>query len=302
MKEPTRLCESDEFPAALRGAFRALEQEAPSAETVMRVQRALQALPPASASAAVTTSVGATKLWLVTALIAGAAMFGVVMHGRRSAPRAEREATRSLDTLREAPVASSYASAAAREPEAVGVAVSRDGPPAREQVPGEVSTPSPAKGGDLEAPPRARARTSAVAKPSRPSVSAQRNAVAAARSAQVGEALTMSARVSVEAEREPGAPEAPASPAAPVAAPSALSGEAALLAHAKRLSAEDPAAALRQVETLAQRFPDGTFAQERELLAIQLHQRLGHAALAEQLIRAFRERFPNSVYRRALPP
>ena len=74
------------------------------------------------------------------------------------------------------------------------------------------------------------------------------------------------------------------------------------MAQAKRLAGSDAAEALRKVEALAQRYPHGTFVQERELLAIQLHQRLGHTGLAAELIQRFHERFPHSVYRRTLAP
>jgi outer membrane protein assembly factor BamD (BamD/ComL family) len=78
--------------------------------------------------------------------------------------------------------------------------------------------------------------------------------------------------------------------------------EALLLSQAKRLAASDPEAALRRVESLAFHYPEGAFVQERELLEIQLHERLGHQQTAEQLIQRFRARHPASVYRRALAP
>lgn len=298
MKEPARLCESDDFPPALRDAFRALEQDAPSAETVLRVQRSLQALPAASTGAAVTATFGTTKLWLVSTLIAGAATFAVLNQSRVEGPRSEGEA--SVPVAKQSAVSDAvpnvvHAPAATRATDDAEHAASRAHQPSAEQQPSQLSTPVAAKGGELAAPPRA--RSDARAKALRIDVSAQRNTIAAARSAR-GDSALLLAPSEPSSSQEP----APERAAEPASAPQAKTDEATLLAQAKRLSSSDPAAALRQVELLSQRYPAGTFVQERELLAIQLHQRLGHAAAAEQLIRRFHERFPNSVYRRALPP
>jgi len=78
--------------------------------------------------------------------------------------------------------------------------------------------------------------------------------------------------------------------------------EAGLLFRAKRLAAHDPRSALHLLETHAFYFPNGAFVQEREVLQIRLHERLGHRAKAEQLAAQFRLRFPNSVYRSASLP
>jgi hypothetical protein len=289
MKEPTRLCDSDDLPAALRGAFRALERDAPDAETVLRVQRALQALPAAGASAGVATTLGTSKLWLVTTLIAGAAAFSVGV----SLPRGPAR----FDTH---PRVATLARARTSERVTIQDAVPavHDEPLDGEQGPSQVSTPVTAKGRDLAASPRARSQLLSSAKQARFKVSGQRTT-------RGSESLSIAAETkpSEATPADPAhEPEPSANVSAPSAAPEAQSDEAALLAQAKRLAASDPAAALAQVEALAQRYPAGTFVQERELLAIQLHQRLGHAPAAEQLIRRFHERFPNSVYRRALPP
>jgi hypothetical protein len=78
--------------------------------------------------------------------------------------------------------------------------------------------------------------------------------------------------------------------------------EAQKLAQCKRLAAHDPEQALRQVKALAREAPHGLFVQERELLEIRLHERLGHRAIAADLTQRFLERHPSSVYRRALSP
>ena len=83
---------------------------------------------------------------------------------------------------------------------------------------------------------------------------------------------------------------------------SAQASEAQRLAQCKRLALRDPEQALREVEALAQQLPNGALVQERELLAIRLHERLGHQAIAAKLRQRFLERYPSSVYRRALVP
>ena len=73
--------------------------------------------------------------------------------------------------------------------------------------------------------------------------------------------------------------------------------EAGLLYRAKRLSGSDPDAALRLLVLHEASFPEGAFAQERDVLEIQIHERLGHAATAKRLAALFKQRYPGSVYR-----
>ena len=104
-----------------------------------------------------------------------------------------------------------------------------------------------------------------------------------------------------QAQPEPSAAEAEAAPPVVPAAP-VPQDEAGLLYRAKRVSSANPTAALSLLELHAQHFPDSAFRQEREVLVIKLHQRLGHVALARQLAAQFRARFPSSVYRVSVEP
>ena len=70
--------------------------------------------------------------------------------------------------------------------------------------------------------------------------------------------------------------------------------------RAKRLARSDPQGALRMLEAHAIHFPSGAFVEEREVLAIELHRRLGHAEVAERRAAQFLLRYPHSVYRSAV--
>lgn len=72
--------------------------------------------------------------------------------------------------------------------------------------------------------------------------------------------------------------------------------EAGLLYRAKRLSSSEPKAALRLLVLHEASFPAGAFAEERDMLEIQIHERLGHAATAKRLAAIFKQRYPSSVY------
>jgi hypothetical protein len=73
--------------------------------------------------------------------------------------------------------------------------------------------------------------------------------------------------------------------------------EAGLLYRARRLASSDPKAALRLLVLHEASFPDGAFVQERDVLEIQIHERLGHTATAKRLAALFKQRHPESVYR-----
>ena len=80
--------------------------------------------------------------------------------------------------------------------------------------------------------------------------------------------------------------------------------EVELLLEARRLSVREPKAAQQVLDQHAVRFPDGVLAPEREVLAIEVLKALGQTAAAEQRLRAFRARYPNSIHLRRLssPP
>lgn len=79
-----------------------------------------------------------------------------------------------------------------------------------------------------------------------------------------------------------------------------LPSEYELMLDARRLAVRDPRAAQRLLQQHATRFPEGVLAPEREVLAIEVLRALGQAAEAEQRLRAFRARYPNSMHLRRL--
>jgi hypothetical protein len=76
--------------------------------------------------------------------------------------------------------------------------------------------------------------------------------------------------------------------------------ELAVLEEARRLVPNNPAAALALTRDHAVRHPAGTFAEEREALAIEALRRLNRIEEASARLRAFEERYPRSPYRRRL--
>jgi hypothetical protein len=62
----------------------------------------------------------------------------------------------------------------------------------------------------------------------------------------------------------------------------------------------NPARALELAERHRAAYPRGTFAQERELLAIEALRGLGRGELAAARAASFRARFPGSAHRRQL--
>jgi hypothetical protein len=87
-----------------------------------------------------------------------------------------------------------------------------------------------------------------------------------------------------------------ASPPPPPAPP--RESEIEITQDAQRLLAADPRAALRLLEKHEQRFADGEFVQEREVIAIDALVRLGQSREAAARARRFEQRFPDSAHLR----
>ncbi|HEX6243420.1 MAG TPA: hypothetical protein VFZ61_21050 [Polyangiales bacterium] len=313
MKEPIRMRETDQLPAALRDAFGALGRDAPSAETVLRVQRALEALPAVTPAAAAVGGFGASKLLVLVTLIAGAVTTTYVVRSRQVPQRADLAERAVQATPAPESLAPSAHGSAARTPVQATPALE---PQAAEQVapsaaPAHAGMPERAPGRvSGSAPARLPARASNAGRAPSAELSSEwaQSLVAPAASRPTPAASARPGAVAAVASPQPAASEEQ-TPTAQQAAPTPDPGVAAVqaseaqkLAHCKRLAAHDPAQALLQLEALAREVPHGTFVQERELLEIRLHQRLGHAARAAELTRRFLESHPNSVYRRALAP
>jgi len=72
--------------------------------------------------------------------------------------------------------------------------------------------------------------------------------------------------------------------------------EVQLLKEAREAVASDPERALVLTRRYGAEYPHGTYAQERDFIAISALGRLGRAAEARQRAAAFRERYPRSAY------
>jgi len=319
MKEPIRMRETNQLPPALRDAFGALGMDAPSPEIAQRVQKTLQALPAAAPGAAVVGGFGLGKLLVIATLIAGAASSAVVLKGRFDASQAPAPASaasaahapepthRVLPVLSNAPnqaTASLPAPTAIEDHVAAAALGSRQVAAATE----EPTLPLRSRAALGSKKPRADLSAQWVQGLPAPHHPGQAQRVAE------GERAAKSGPAAAQPEAARAAADAPVSAAqgesetsaAPLAQASSMVGtqtsEAQRLARCKRLAAHDPEDALRELEALARDVPNGVFVQERELLEIRLHERLGDQAGAAQLKQRFLTRHPSSIYRRALAP
>jgi hypothetical protein len=77
-------------------------------------------------------------------------------------------------------------------------------------------------------------------------------------------------------------------------------GELTLLARARRALLVEPERALELAEEHAHHYPEGTFAEEREVLAIESLLKLQRTREAERRVGAFVQRFPRSSHREHL--
>ena len=308
MIDPKRLRDSNELPPALRGALRSLERQAPGPDVSTRVHRALEGLPPSPPHSVLTLGAGMTKpvVIAIVATLAGAGALIILEPWSHTSPR--DPATESASTplalaveTNESPAP--QAEPSPKSPEVPSVASRQEGDPGVEKGPSERirrdrGVPHGASEGATLAARAASRGGSFVVAPA-DSRSAEEPAIAepgfAGRPAPSSAPDVRAARdeqgLSIEAIRRP----------LPSAEPEPRESEAQLLYRAKRLASEDPTSALGVLESCRARFPRGELTQERDVLAIQLHARLGHSATAKRLIAEFRKRFPNSIYSSAIP-
>jgi len=132
-------------------------------------------------------------------------------------------------------------------------------------------------------------------------------AAAASQPTAVSEVATSSQRAETPraAAERAAAPDSQPSAAAPQPAAKAElapQDEAGLLYRAKRFAAHDPRAALRLLGSHAKYFPRGTLAEERDVLTIQLHRKLGDLTEAQRLATLFRAHYPTSIYLPSIAP
>jgi hypothetical protein len=272
MKEPIRSIDSNELPHSLCVAFAALAREAPSVETVNRVQRALQALPMPAAAVTVAGSLPFAKLLTVATLVAVAMSSTFVWKTDPELPA----------TVGAQPDASEPPGQTSLIPTRCTPAIAEPAPATREgTLKSGAAAPMPsAEPAESAVRPRVRSR----ARPGvRPTVSVAFSAATTSNEMSVAALPTAPEQTPPDAVRE-------------------LDGEAQRLAQCRRLAPHEPERALRELEALARDLPRGVFLEERELLEIRLHVALGHAETAAELSRRFTDLHPNSVYRRGLRP
>lgn len=277
--EPARLLDQQATPAALREALHALRQQAPSAASAQRIREGI-ARPPASSPIA--------ARWIVSFVVLGLA--GVALWPRASeAPSATRVGPPAPDA-----VSPALAVAPSAQPQAAAV-VAPAAPassPARARVAATPAKLDPATEPAPDAPmPKPRAAEPARAEKRAMPVPVLEPAAPAEAELAASEDVAPATRAIEPPRALPGAPE----DAERIFADP--QDEAGLLYRAKRLSSTDPQAALRLIVLHEASFPKGAFAQERDMLELQIHERLGHAATVKRLSAAFQERYPGSVYR-----
>jgi len=156
----------------------------------------------------------------------------------------------------------------------------------------------------FRAEPNAPSTASPVAGPTAPVVDSA--APALVPPPHAGDAVTKPALPSVELADPPeAAPRAEVtSNSAPVAPPVAArkpadtlaQSEIELLKRARSALSSDPSVSLQLVERARQHFPQSSFGQEREFIAISALYKLGRRSEAATRERAFRDRHPRSAY------
>ena len=309
MREPKRLRDSDELPRSLREALRSLQRQAPTTDAVARVERVLEELPASPAAhSAVSFGAGSFKTLTISVVTTLAAVSAIVlpMHWTGTLPPPRAPDAPALSPQEDPADADAKQPSAHSEPQAQPRGAAEDAsrsvlrrvreePTRRAQA--RVKGPAAASEGVARIEPRSQAVPSHLeTRPdAQPASNPQREAPAAPPESNVH-------------SRPPARPSAGV-----VSGDGALAtgeptdterftsdSEARLLYRAKSLAARAPEEALGVIAVLAERFPRGALAQEREVLAIQLHARLGHSTTVQRKIVEFRARFPNSVYVRSL--
>lgn len=278
---PVRLLDAQATPGALRDALQVLRQRGPSPEAAARIQQSL------GKPARPTARGGSVRYGLaLIALIGGASWLAWPEHAAVEPPRSASPS--------EAPVLPLPASA--RAPVAHAPAAKRALMRATDVDTGAVEPAALAA--SAHEPESEQGPVAAVKRSPKPAL-----AIKPARPAPTLEEL---AERAVQQPAAPLATRASEAAALPATTPpnedaervfADPQDEAGLLYRAKRLSRTDPNAALRLLVLHEASFPDGTFAQERDMLEIQIHERLGHAGTAKRLAALFKQRYPGSVYR-----
>jgi hypothetical protein len=288
---PARLLDDETSPAALRAALHALRERAPSDASAARIRERIQSPPPLAPGDGRVAGASIVVLGLL-------GLMAFSLWPQRTAPTAApapaplpvaQAPEPSLEGRPSTTSASSPSSAPARLTAPVAAALERERQP---KAPAPVPLVAPE-------PPRSERR---VRLNPRAAVAAPVGTAPRERSALVPEPAPSTAL----AAQRPVQPAPEATDVQPLPKPAAVEDaermfadpqdEAGLLYRAKRLSSSEPKAALRLLVLHEASFPAGAFAQERDMLEIQIHERLGHAATAKRLAASFKQRYPSSVY------
>jgi hypothetical protein len=301
MTEPKRLLEGSDTPKALRDALQALEAEGPSAAAHARISARITAGRTAGNTASPSSKPARMK-WLPALL--GLASLGAAViswqawtSGPVQVERAPATHTLRAPRVERAPGEETSRPAAGRP--AARAAVATPAPIAAAAATAASATPAATAASETSIPAPA-ARVRPARSPARASaMTPVRAPLASTRSAEV-------AIEPIAPSEAPAANEAPAASEALRPTPSVVEAaerqfadpqdEASLLYRARRLASSDPNGALRLLVLHEASFPSGSFGEERDMLEIQVHERLGHRALAQRLAAQFRARYPGSVY------
>lgn len=312
-EDPPPLKSAGGTPAELVRALRALGERDRDPARLARVAERLGTRigaggPPPAASwlrTLVTTKTG------LLGLVLGCGVLGVLGYGLIADHRAPATATEIAAAVA-APAAPAPTSTPASTPAPTPTPVKVAAAPAT-QLPASatptvpapsVAAPTPAFGGTRPRLARSAERSRADAPRAATSQPAPVPAPApAAAAAPAPAAPTAVAEAKVEpapAKTSPAEVPAPAQPAAVAPPPTPPPSEVALLRSARKLAAQQPAAALSVLREHAQRFPNGMLKPEREVLTIEALRRLGRTAEATQHLRQFEAQYPKSLYLRRL--
>lgn len=288
---PRLLEESGEIGTELKLGLERMSSNLPSAEQLASLAARL-GVPPNGAD--VSSSAPASKTLLK--VLAGAGISGAVLFAllRGSAPDSA--------TVPAIPVSATQSVASPDErsapPLAPGAPVSNQRAPAQPGV-------RPGSEPPVVAPETAPlAPTAAPREPDEVSAPSERKAIETPRPTE--KPLSLPERTEPKAKSRAPVATSDSSPApahAPAASPPS---ETALLRDARLALNGDPARALALTEQHRQEYPNGGFAQEREVIAITALARLGRTSEARSRAERFRSAYPTSPYiervDRAVPP
>jgi hypothetical protein len=298
--DPVPLKAGGEASPELVRALKALGKDNPAdaarlQRVALKLGAALADAPPPDAANGLGKLFGAKTL--ITGIVIGLAALGWLGYhrvGRRDAP-VKPETPARVETSSAAP---------AQAPEMIAPPANRDA----EKLANVAPAAEPSERAQAPASPRAR-RAARRAAPSamhgaatRSDVSPSPSGSAEPAAASPVSAAPAEARAAEPVEEQPKPQpkatklaEEPERPEAPKPR-----SEVELLFEARKAARSQPSAALQLLDEHAARFPSGQLAPEREVLRIEALRRLGRTAEANERLRQFEARYPDSIHLRRL--